>query len=86
MNLEMGLILFCLVCGIAAVVYGAVMARWVLSLKAGNDRMQEIARAIQEGAQAFLNRQYTAIGIVGLILFVVLMVGLGIRTDRKSVV
>jgi K(+)-stimulated pyrophosphate-energized sodium pump len=80
MNLEMGLILFCLVCGIAAVIYGAGMARWVLNLKPGNDRMQEIARAIQEGAQAFLNRQYTAIGIVGLILFVVLMVSLGVRT------
>jgi K(+)-stimulated pyrophosphate-energized sodium pump len=80
MNLEMGLILFCLVCAIAAVVYGAVMARWVLSLGAGTERMQEIARAIQEGAQAYLNRQYTAIGLVGLALFLVLMVALGAKT------
>jgi K(+)-stimulated pyrophosphate-energized sodium pump len=80
MNLEMGLILFCLVCAIAAVVYGAVMARWVLSLGAGTERMQEIARAIQEGAQAYLNRQYTTIGLVGFVLFVILIVALGIKT------
>jgi K(+)-stimulated pyrophosphate-energized sodium pump len=80
MNLEMGLILFCLACALAAVVFGAVTARWVLSLGTGTDRMQEIARAIQEGAQAFLNRQYTAIGLVGLILFVVLLLTLGFRT------
>ncbi len=80
MNLELGLILFCLVCALAAVVFGAVTARWVLSLEAGTARMQEIARAIQEGAQAFLNRQYTAIGLVGVILFVVLLVTLGFKT------
>jgi K(+)-stimulated pyrophosphate-energized sodium pump len=80
MNLELGLILFCLGCALAAVVFGAVTARWILSLEAGTDRMQEIARAIQEGAQAFLNRQYTAIGLVGVVLFVVLLVMLGFKT------
>lgn len=80
MSLEAGLIFFCLASAIAAVVYGAVMSRWVLSLDAGTPKMQEIARAIQEGAQAYLNRQYTAIGLVGLLLFVVLIVTLGIKT------
>ena len=80
MSLEMGLILFCLVCAIAAVVYGGLMARWVLKLGTGTDRMQEIARAIQEGAQAYLNRQYTTIGLVGLLLFVILIVTLGVKT------
>ncbi|MCI0527319.1 MAG: sodium-translocating pyrophosphatase [Nitrospira sp.] len=80
MNLEMGLILFCLVCGLAAVIFGAVTARWVLGLEAGTARMQEIALAIQEGARAFLNRQYTTIGLVGVILFGVLLVMLGFKT------
>ena len=73
-------LIFALVCAIAAIVYGAVSIRWILAKPAGNPRMQEIAAAIQAGAKAYLNRQYTTIGIVGVILFVVIGVFLSWRT------
>ncbi|MBZ0097210.1 MAG: sodium-translocating pyrophosphatase, partial [Sulfuricella sp.] len=71
---------FALLCAIAALLYGAVSIKWILGLPTGNDRMREIAAAVQEGAQAYLNRQYTTIGVVGAILLVAIFVALGWQT------
>ena len=66
--------------GALAVLYGALSARWIITQSAGNDRMQEIAHAIQEGANAYMNRQYYTIGIVGLLLFILLTYFIDIST------
>ena len=73
-------LIFALICAVVAIVFGGVWIKWILAKPAGNPRMQEISAAIQAGAQAYLNRQYTTIGIVGVVLFVIIWWALGART------
>ncbi|MEM9705244.1 MAG: sodium-translocating pyrophosphatase [Pseudomonadota bacterium] len=63
--------------GVLALVYGVFTIQSVMAMPAGNERMQEIASAIQEGATAYLNKQYTTIAIVGAVTFVILLVAFG---------
>ena len=67
-----------LACGALALIYGIVAGRSVLAAPAGSERMREIAGAIQEGAAAYLNRQYSTIGIVGAVVAIVLWLTLGL--------
>ncbi len=69
MTLAYGLII---ACGCVALLYGLVMIRSVLSLSTGNDKMRQIAAAIQEGASAYLKRQYQTIALVGVVIFILL--------------
>jgi K(+)-stimulated pyrophosphate-energized sodium pump len=66
-------------CGLLALAYGVVTARQVLAADAGTARMQEIAAAVQEGARAYLNRQYTAIAAVGVVILILLYLVLGLH-------
>ncbi len=68
-----GGLVFALLCAIAAILYGVFSSKWILGKSTGSEKMQSIAAAIQEGASAYLNRQYTTIGIVGAVLFVVIL-------------
>ena len=76
MTNEMAL-MFALGAALLAVIYGLVMTTWVLGRPAGNEKMQEIAAAIQLGANAYMNRQYATIGVVGVVLFLALGAALG---------
>lgn len=63
-----------------AIITGIILSKWIVSLSPGNDKMQEIAKAIQEGASAYLNRQYKSISLVGIILAIILYFAFGWQT------
>ncbi len=69
-----------ILCALAALIYGVVTIRWVLARPDGDEKMRSIAQAIQEGAQAYLNRQYITIAVVGILLFVVILFALDWKT------
>ena len=78
--MEQYAVYFALACAVAAVVYGLVSAQWILGLPQGNERMKQIAAAIQEGAGAYMKRQYTIIAMVGVVMFIALFATLGWKT------
>jgi K(+)-stimulated pyrophosphate-energized sodium pump len=75
-------LIFALLAALLAVIYGLILIKMVLKMPAGNEKMQAIAKAIQEGASAYLNRQYKTIALVAVILFIIIAVvpGLGLKT------
>ncbi len=73
-------LMFALAAGIAAVVYGVISIKWIMSHSPGSDTMLEIAQAVQDGAEAYLNRQYKTIAMVGVVVFVAIFIFIGAPT------
>ncbi len=78
---DSAIVTFALIAAVAGIAYGLYLAMWVFKLSAGNTKMQEIAKAIQEGAGAYMNRQYKTVGVVATALFMVLW-GAGAVSDK----
>ena len=73
-------LIFAFACAAAALLYGIISISWIMKKSAGNERMREIAAAIQQGASAYLKRQYTTIAVVGIILFAIIFFALNRMT------
>lgn len=80
MSLEQKSILFATIAAVLGICYGIYLIFWILRKPRGDDKMREIAKAIQEGASAFLNKQYKTIALIGIIIFVILFFLLGIKS------
>src|SRR5919112_434771 len=78
------IVTFALIAAVAGIAYGLYLAMWVFKLDAGNAKMQEISKAIQEGAGAYMNRQYKTVGVVAAVLFVGLA-GAGAVSDKFGI-
>jgi K(+)-stimulated pyrophosphate-energized sodium pump len=78
------IVTFALIAAVAGIAYGLYLAMWVFKLNAGNPKMQEISKAIQEGAGAYMNRQYRTVGVVAAVLFVILA-GAGAISDKFGI-
>ncbi|MEI6450003.1 MAG: sodium-translocating pyrophosphatase [Actinomycetes bacterium] len=72
-------VLIAVICALGAVVYGVLLIRWLLALPSGDEKMREVAGAVQEGAKAYLGRQYRTIAMVGVVVFVIIGVALGVK-------
>lgn len=72
--------LFAIIASVAAIAYGAILSMWILKRSAGDEKMQSIAKAIQEGAKAYLNRQYRTIAMIAVALFIVLWLVVNVTT------
>jgi K(+)-stimulated pyrophosphate-energized sodium pump len=81
---DSAIVTFALIAAITGIGYGLYLAMWVFKLDAGNAKMQEIAKAIQEGAGAYMNRQYKTVGIVAAVLFIVLAAA-GALSDKFGI-
>ena len=73
-------LLFALLTPLVAIIYGVILIKFILNKSAGNDKMKEIAKAIQQGAKAYLNRQYKTIAIIGVVVFILLYLFLDWKT------
>ncbi len=78
---DSAIVTFALIAAVAGIAYGLYLAMWVFKLNAGNAKMQEISKAIQEGAGAYMNRQYKTVGVVAAVLFVILWAA-GFASDK----
>ena len=78
---DSAIVMFALIAAVAGIAYGLYLAMWVFKLDAGNQKMQEISKAIQEGAGAYMNRQYKTVAVVAAVLFVILW-GAGAISDK----
>ena len=74
-------LIFSMISGLAGIAYGLFLTFWVLRLDSGNPTMQKIAQAVQEGAAAFLNRQYRTVGMVAIVMFAILWIA-GVWSDK----
>ncbi len=77
-------VLIAVICALVAVVYGVVLRSWLMKLPAGDEKMQAVAGAVQEGAKAYLNRQYRTIAMVGAVVFVILLVASACRRTGRT--